>query len=329
MKCIFCLTEAPGSVEHVFPESIGGGFTIDRLCKCCNECFGQNIDPLIIRHPLANMYRAAERVHDKRGNVPTNVFAEGTMEHEVRAGETRPVRVKTNVDPKTGLFVVEVLPTFWSDIGEDGGAKNSAIFGMEKESDARAWFRKGLERQRIPISDDAHFEELWKASHEIRNVPTPTAQHSLPLMDEFKYRHALLKIVFEMAWYWIGDPWLTDPVARVMRRVLRSEPRAQLPIHGTMTLGNDPPFITQLTTDIKLGAYEHVAMLIVAHGRAAVMVSVFNAFSGVVEVTTSAHKFGLVGLAPSLIKVLLLDSRDHSFNETTLAALLAERQGAL
>jgi hypothetical protein len=44
MKCIFCLNEREPSVEHVFPDAIGGTWTTDRVCKPCNDWLGSNVD---------------------------------------------------------------------------------------------------------------------------------------------------------------------------------------------------------------------------------------------------------------------------------------------
>lgn len=44
MRCIFCLEERPGSIEHVFPLAIGGTPTADRVCQPCNSTQGSRTD---------------------------------------------------------------------------------------------------------------------------------------------------------------------------------------------------------------------------------------------------------------------------------------------
>ncbi|WP_409200989.1 HNH endonuclease [Methanobrevibacter sp. DSM 116169] len=43
-KCILCGKIKKGSIEHVIPETLGGSFTIDNLCKECNNFFADKID---------------------------------------------------------------------------------------------------------------------------------------------------------------------------------------------------------------------------------------------------------------------------------------------
>ena len=52
-KCIFCLNKFDDSKkteEHVFPEAIGGSFSIFNLCKPCNDKLGANADSHLINN---------------------------------------------------------------------------------------------------------------------------------------------------------------------------------------------------------------------------------------------------------------------------------------
>jgi HNH endonuclease len=50
MRCIFCLKEGAPSVEHVFPDAIGGTLKITRLCESCNSWLGTNVDSYLTDH---------------------------------------------------------------------------------------------------------------------------------------------------------------------------------------------------------------------------------------------------------------------------------------
>ena len=43
-QCIFCLEEKPLTIEHVFPESIGGRLKIPFVCEDCNSKLGSTVD---------------------------------------------------------------------------------------------------------------------------------------------------------------------------------------------------------------------------------------------------------------------------------------------
>lgn len=323
MICIFCFEERPESEEHVFPESIGGGFSIRRLCKCCNGRFGRDVDPLLIKHVLTQMSRSRYKVGDKRGKVP-QMFSTGILQDPVGDAGLRDVRVKHTVDPTTGIFGMQILPTIQSEIGESG--ETTRISGVfSNETDARAWFQAELKRRGTIVESNDEFEALWQQSVTIGQIEKPTARYTV-MVDSFRYRQALTKIAYEMAWHWLGDSWLQDAVARKMRKILRGAPKEKLPLHGLMEIGTTASeLLPAIINWLDIQPYEHLALLLVTGGRAGLYISIFNMFFAVVDVTSKPDEYQLADLRDIPAKALLLDARNLDFTETTLATLSARR----
>lgn len=65
-------------VEHVFPESIVGRYTIKTVCKKCNSDLGSKVDSRITDHWIVSVMRSFMGLSGKIGKVPT-LFKHGYM----------------------------------------------------------------------------------------------------------------------------------------------------------------------------------------------------------------------------------------------------------
>src|SRR5208283_4444094 len=82
MRCLFCLEEREPSVEHVFPDAIGGTLVIDRVCKPCNDWLGANVDVLLTNHKAILAKRAQFGLGERSGkavNPWKRVFGDGSL----------------------------------------------------------------------------------------------------------------------------------------------------------------------------------------------------------------------------------------------------------
>jgi hypothetical protein len=116
MRCIFCLNEREPSVEHVFPDAIGGTLVIDRVCKPCNDWLGTNIDALLTDHVLVLAKRNQLGITNRDGKSPTwhDVFGIATMANDPDQ------RVKMIQDEKTGQIKPTLLYRELRTTTEDG-----------------------------------------------------------------------------------------------------------------------------------------------------------------------------------------------------------------
>jgi hypothetical protein len=99
MRCIFCLQERTPSVEHVFPLSIGGRLTTDRVCQQCNSTLGSRVDSALSDF-LPVRQRRAELALAGNADAPP-VPMEMLLGIANLAGQPER-RIKTRYDPATG-----------------------------------------------------------------------------------------------------------------------------------------------------------------------------------------------------------------------------------
>lgn len=109
--CIICRKELSiesFSDEHVIPDSIGGCYHIDTVCKKCNSNLGIYVDVTLVKHPFITFKRFSLNISGKKGKIP-NPFA-GT--HSLSDDPNQ--KVTTIFDDKNQLitkFVPRILPS--------------------------------------------------------------------------------------------------------------------------------------------------------------------------------------------------------------------------
>lgn len=69
--CIICrkefTKENPATKEHIIPESIGGNYIIDTVCKNCNSKMGTKIDAPFVKNIISRIHIKENQI--KKGNV--------------------------------------------------------------------------------------------------------------------------------------------------------------------------------------------------------------------------------------------------------------------
>ncbi len=82
--CIFCnklKAEKAFNKEHVIPETIGGKYTVDSVCRECNEKLGKEIDTPLVRNKIMAIGRNEFRIRRGNRRIPSafkGQYADGT-----------------------------------------------------------------------------------------------------------------------------------------------------------------------------------------------------------------------------------------------------------
>ena len=106
MRCFFCLEEKAPSVEHVFPEAIGGTLETDRVCTSCNSFLGKDVDVRLTDHPAVLIKRSEFGMTTSAGKPVDpmgKLFRQGTLASDPEK------RIQTVVDPGTGKIVPKMM----------------------------------------------------------------------------------------------------------------------------------------------------------------------------------------------------------------------------
>ncbi len=97
----------------------------------------------------------------------------------------------------------------------------------------------------------------------------------------------VVKIAYEMAHYWLGDDWLTDPFAVDMRKSIKGDRT----VKGAFRIYEDQA--DGIQTDNYSAKEHHVLLLIEVDNALLVNVRLLDVFSAYYLVSRNAHKYQL------------------------------------
>jgi hypothetical protein len=282
MRCIFCLNPAPTTGftdEHLFPDAVGGTLVARFVCKACNSHLGHSVDATVTNHTLIGIKRKALGIAGKSGTVPNpleRARLQADASHKVRFDFTKqspesiytiPFVQRTQIGAGQGNLSVRIDATDANRLGE---IVNTAL--------ARAGAP--------PVSPET-IEELKK-----NVVRQEQPRLSIPVsLDLGQYRRGLMKIVYELACLWMGESYLDDPMAALLRQFTLDEslpfdPSQRYPIRGTMRMAPKEPFFPFWPDEL-----HHLMGCMLNRGDVGIYVSVLGVLDAYVAVTESPEKY--------------------------------------
>jgi hypothetical protein len=212
MLCIFCFEERAPSLEHVLPLAIGGTITTDRVCQECNSALGTRVDAALSDFLPMRMRRAKLGLAGNKGAPPAS--------YEIFLGEAKVIgqaadRVQITFNKATGKLDTRQLYHAANIETPDGKKLRQITIDARDKNQIPKIIQRERKRHGLPpLSDD----ELAAAanSYTTNEVRNPLIQR--PLTVSFAYlRHAMIKIAYELAFLWLGEAYLTDPLAIELR----------------------------------------------------------------------------------------------------------------
>ncbi len=278
MQCIFCMRIDPDggfTVEHIFPESIGGTMTMRRVCKPCNDRLGERTDAPLANHAFIGLVRMRLGLAGKGGNIP-NPLARGTLHND-------PTRKIALTRQENSTYTIYMHPKI---VSTGTGIDRQIEFHIDASDADRLGdiVNKKLAREGLPRFSDHEIEALKSQITEINN---PSVKVPLSI-DLSEYRYGLVKIAYELAHYWIGEPYLGDPTAAVLRNCALNTPADFAPgVRGSFSHTAEQPLLTLWADepDSLIGA------ALRTDGRIAVFVRILGVFDAMVCVTEHASKY--------------------------------------
>ncbi|MBV8526226.1 MAG: hypothetical protein JOY71_29640 [Acetobacteraceae bacterium] len=139
----------------------------------------------------------------------------------------------------------------------------------------------------IALPTEAELDKAAEAC--VKNVQTmerPTIHYRLKI-DLKEFQRGVFKIAYELAFMWLGEPCLDDPMAAKLRTViLEGADPAVVGVYGRIELGTDieplRPWANEKDT--------HIAFNAITNGRMAVCIKIFDAISAAVVVSDQPYK---------------------------------------
>lgn len=208
-RCILCLRELAdedSSLEHVFPEALGGRLTLTELCRGCNSHLGSNVDSRLVNHSYIGWARKSLGLAGKTGRIP-NPLGDGVvvpgddpMESQtIDDGEPRQ-RVRWDRD---GVY-------YHPFVEKRDGQKVLVVDKSEAH----------LLPQRLAKAKARRGKDLEGA---VREQKGHLLSFDLGFQDD-GHVVGILKIAYEMAFLALGHTYLDDDMARRLRAVLEMDP---------------------------------------------------------------------------------------------------------
>ena len=284
MKCIFCLLDRADdqfTIEHVFPDAIGGTLELhNSVCKDCNSFLGSNVDVCLTDHYLIQFRRFFYRLSGKSGKVP-NPLENGTLL------ESHDQKIKYYFDENGKPKELYLVPSINKDKISDNATKVAVSIDSKDLNKLPDILNKIINRSGLDKTINA--EDLLSQLR-VEEVATPKIRVNAGI-DIINYQKAILKIAYELAYYWLGTSYLNDPLATSIRSAImdRSDPSnwgAKYKIRGNIGMfqGAILPVGTTLQTS-------HIAFLNQSQNILACYVRIFTVFEGIIAVTENAHLY--------------------------------------
>lgn len=202
-KCIICGTEkhdAEFNIEHVIPESAGSSFTIDNVCKECNNHLGRTVDKKFLENSLIKLYLSKFNIKNKKGKLP-------------QFWTKLPVRKNSKIKAIPQYDQINNQFKGWkysNAIINSKGSKHLVFDSGEKIEDVLSEFSDDeLDKEKIK-------KEFYKGNYS-------EEQQELILNMEIHLEDLFLeaiKISYEFASYVLGEEYLDDSLAFEFRKIL-------------------------------------------------------------------------------------------------------------
>lgn len=297
MHCIICRSEKPrrtGDGEHPIPLALGGSWTIDRVCIECDNTFGMSFDARLSKLTAIEERRIELKLEGHSGKLPNRLRE--ALRQPVQVTDDPHHRVKVSLK-EDGSYDVFTIPNIEFEIivNPDGSwaaalAPHRMVLDPRNRDSAEEMIAKRLQQALADRGITADPDEIKGASAHLAASLTLVANQkavSVPYtIRTGGHGPALLKIIYEAAWYWLGDPWLDDPIARAMNASLRGDETISL--QGRVRDGVDVRFDLGNLPQREA----HVIFLLCSNGKFIVECQLFDLISGGFVITehSTAYK---------------------------------------
>lgn len=312
MRCIFCSEDRPGSKEHVFPFAIGGSLEIERVCSSCNSVLGERVDKALSDNFLIRTIRARLRLAGNSGAVPE------LYELLLGVGELADGTGRIHATFNEGAQKIDLfrIPSKVDTVSEDGTVTRRYIMD-ERDIDklSRIIIRERELLNLPPLTD----EEMATLIQQSRDSVTTIENPKINLNRSFNFaftKHALLKIVYELAFRWLGESYLDDPLALELRTaIMANNPDATDHLLAVDCIRDRQCDIFRFWAADKTS---HLAYLGLVDGGVYIALRIFDVYATLVKVSDDVGRHVKGTFDPAHARFIAVDPVHRRYQETTL-----------
>ena len=315
MRCIFCLNERPPGNEHIFAHAIGGTMRTDRVCELGSH--RRSIVQLETRHrsrcsprqsPTHHNTAVGTQASELFRKVPDAVDALLGRDGVLANDHSQKVHLVPN---KTGQLEPRLLYNKKT-IELPGDAKQHQIVidaaggaAEVRKIIVRELARAQRDNSAIKLPTDAEIDRIVERCVQgAQTIEHPEVFYRLKF-DMASIRRGILKIAYELAFLWLGESYLDDPMAAILRSVVRDGADAKtLGIRGTIKLADEIESLRPWAADVNC----HIAFSsIVDRQVVTITVKIFDTVSAVIVVSEQPDKYVCGQFDPKSIRLVHID----------------------
>lgn len=266
----------------MLPLAIGGTITTDRVCIECNSILGSRVDAALSDYfPIRN--RRAELGIAGHSGVPPGRFELLDGVGQLSDGK----RVRTKINKQTGKLDVRQLYHAADVVLPDGQkARQISVDVRDKDRLPTIIQRERRRHGLAPLDGDQLALEVSKCT--IQTIDKPCVLYSFQINSTY-LRHAIVKIAYELAFLWLGETYLSDPLAAELRTaVCDSHPTSTDKLMGSIGHAGENPVFDYWTPHNA----HHLAYGNVVRGVGVVIaVRIFDIYAGSVVVSREPERY--------------------------------------
>jgi hypothetical protein len=310
MRCIFCLNDRPGSLEHVFPFAIGGCLTTDRVCEPCNSMLGSRVDKALTDNFVVRTHRALTGMAGNSGAAPPlHETLEGVGELAGYPGR----RVHISYNEATNRLDAKALPVV-TPLETPDGVQGCHIILDEKDLDKlpRIIQRERKKHGFPPLTEEQLATEVARFAASVEVIQNPQVIFRKTCKFDF-VSHALFKIAYELAFLWLGESYLDDPSAAALRTAICSKDSnstTRLPARALPAEECSAFFFCSQERK------HHIAYAFANHEGIAIAIRVFDIHAAWIWVANDASRYIRDSDGWDRLKLVEMDSENRTMRET-------------
>jgi hypothetical protein len=311
MLCIFCARERPPSLEHVFPLAIGGTITFNRVCQECNSTLGTRVDAALSDFLPVRIRRAKLGLAGNTGTVPAM--------YEVFLGVAKVVgsdgvRVKTTFNKATGKPETRQLYHAAEVVTPDGRKTRQISIDARDRHQIPLIIQRERKRHGLPPLSEGDLAAAAK-DYTATTIEHPMLQNDIGF--NFAYlRHAMMKIAYELAFLWLGDAYLDDPLATELRAAIL-DPDIASTDHIPAYVGDAKGCgVFQFWTPHEA---HHIAFANIVAGDVVISVRVFDLYAAAIVVSNDHRRYFPDREAAGKLRFVAIDAATGKTINTTFA----------
>lgn len=279
---------------------MGGTLTTERVCSKCNSDLGERIDAALINFPPISSRRAKLGLAGNSKSVPNPLdFLTGQSE---LVGEVAG-RLQTTIDKTTdGLRHRQLFHS--AEIVSPDGQKTVQVTIDERDKDQiPTIIKRTRAKYKLPPLSESELA-IAAENYETRTIENPLIVKELQF--SFAYlQHAMLKIVYELAFIWLGEAYLEDPLAEQLRSAIlsRNLNSADPYAYGIRDANEHQAFFCWTPNEA-----HHLAYSELIAGKIVIAVRLFDAYAVTVVVSNDASRYINSASDLSKLKFMAMDS---------------------